>query len=169
MNRPRSIATAVAYFFRALRLRCPSCGERPMFIRWFKVRRLRDWFTPLDGCPRCGYPFERETGYFLMSIWAVNYGFSSILGLILYGILEFFFDLPIWTLMLSVLLPVLIFSVLFARHSKSLFLACDLFFDPHEKDGGDDDGNKLPPPPKTDGGAPASRPVTPCTPAGTVR
>ena len=130
-----------------------------MFIPWRKVRRLRDWFTPLDGCPRCGYPFEREPGYFLMSIWALNYGIGSVIGLVLYGALEWFFDLPVWTLIAAVLSPTLIFSLLFARHSKSLFLAADLFFDPHDKGGGDDGGNKLPPPRPFDGGNPGRKPV----------
>lgn len=140
-----------------------------MFIPWYKVRRLRDWFTPLDGCPRCGYPYEREPGYFLMSIWALNYGVGSVVGLILYGSLEWFFDLPVWTLILAVLTPTLIFSLLFARHSKSLFLAADLFFDPHDRGGGDDQGNKPLPPSPEGGGVPHRNPVKPCEPAGTLR
>ena len=55
-----------------------------MFIPWRQVRSLRDWFMPLDGCPRCGYPFEREPGYFLLSIFAINYGVAAILGLVIY-------------------------------------------------------------------------------------
>ncbi len=140
-----------------------------MFVRWQRVRRLRDWFTPLDGCPRCGYPYDREPGYFLMAIWALNYGFGSVVGLILYGSLEWFFDLPVWTLILAVIAPTVIFSVFFARHSKSLFLAADLFFDPHEKDGGDDGGNKVVQTPPSDGEPPSGRPLEPCEPAGTVR
>lgn len=140
-----------------------------MFIPWHMVRKLRDWFTPLDGCPRCGYPYDREPGYFLMSIWALNYGAGSVVGLILYAALEWFFDLPVWTLIATVLSPTLIFSVFFARHSKSLFLAADLFFDPHEKEGGDDGGNKRLPPSPLDGGSPDGKPAKPCEPAGTVR
>jgi hypothetical protein len=140
-----------------------------MFVPWHRVRRPRDWFTPLDGCPRCGYPFEREPGYFLMSIWALNYGFGSLLGLTLYGLLEWFFDLPVWTLILAVIAPTVCFNLFFARHSKSLFLAADLFFDPHEKDGGDDGGNKNLPPPPQDGGNPDRQPVKPCEPLGPVR
>ena len=140
-----------------------------MFVPWYRVRRLRDWFTPLDGCPRCGYPFEREPGYFLMSIWALNYGVGSLVGLTIYGLLEWFFDLPVWTLILAVIIPTLVFNLIFARHSKSLFLAADLFFDPHEKDGGDDGGNKRLPPPPHDGGNPDRRPVKPCEPLGPVR
>src|SRR5207249_7498822 len=73
----------------ALRLRCPACGETPLFIPWFQVRTLRDWFMPLDGCPRCGYPFEREPGYFLLSIFAINYGVGALLGLLIYLVLDF--------------------------------------------------------------------------------
>ena len=62
----------------ALRWKCPTCGVSPIFIPWYEVRSLRDWFMPLDGCPRCGYPFEREPGYFLLSIFAINYGVQFI-------------------------------------------------------------------------------------------
>jgi hypothetical protein len=112
-----------------------------MFVRWHQVRRVQDWFTPLDGCPRCGYPFEREPGYFLMSTWALNYGLGAALGVALYGLLEWFFDLPLSTLLAGVILPATLFNLLFVRHSKALFLAADLFCDPHQKEGGDDGGN----------------------------
>lgn len=140
-----------------------------MFIPWYKVRRPRDWFTPLDGCPRCGYPYEREPGYFLMSIWALNYGVGSIVGLTLYGLLEWFFDLPIGLLLAGVLLPTVVFNLVFARHSKSFFLATDLFFDPHEKRGGDDGGNKPASPAPDSGGAPDRKPGKPCEPVTPVR
>ena len=156
MTKDRSPALAGIYLLRAAQLRCPACGTKPRF-------------TPLDGCPRCGYAYEREAGYFLISIWAINYGFASILGLILYGLLEGFFELPVWTLMACVLLPVLLFSLFFARHSKSLFLACDLFFDPHDKEGGEDGGNKPPANPPVGGSPAGHQPVKPCEPAGTLR
>jgi uncharacterized protein (DUF983 family) len=121
----------------ALALKCPTCGERPMFIPWHQVRSLRNWFKPLDGCPRCGYPFEREPGYFLMPIFAVNYGVGALLGLVIYLVLDFALHLPIWLVLTLTIIPILLFNIWFARHSKALFLAFDLFFDPHH---GDDDG-----------------------------
>jgi len=154
MPHKKNLATARAYIFRALLLRCPACGTKPLYLRWFRVRRLSDWFSPLDGCPRCGYPYEREPGYFLMAIWAVNYTFSAITGLVLYGSLEYFFDLPVWTLMAAVLAPVLIFSVGFIRHSKAIWLATDLFFDPHHRGDGGDDDNGGPPRSSPDGDSP---------------
>ncbi len=123
-----------------------------------RVRSLQDWFTPLDGCPRCGYAYERETGYFLLAVWAVNYGLGSVLGIAIYMVLEFVFHLPLRWLLVGVILPVMLFNLLFARHAKSLFLAIDHFFDPHRRDA-DGDGGSLTPP------APPTPPVPPREPA----
>jgi uncharacterized protein (DUF983 family) len=134
----------------ALSWKCPMCGERPLFVPWYQVRTLRDWFMPLDGCPRCGYPFEREPGYFLLSIFAINYGVGAFLGLVIYLVLDFCLHLPIWLVLTLTILPMPVFNLLFARHSKALFLAFDLFLDPHrgEDDGGDRHIESPAPPPK---------------------
>jgi uncharacterized protein (DUF983 family) len=133
------------------------------------MRSLRDWFAPLDGCPRCGYPYEREPGYYLVSIWAINYGVGSAIGLAIYGFLEWKLDLPVWELLTAVLVPVFVFSLLFARHSKALFLALDLFFDPHEKEDGDDGGNVLARPRTPSGSGAPQKPPGPCDRAKVVR
>ena len=129
------------YFTRAVLLRCPVCGTKPIFPPLARTRNLHDWFTPLDGCPRCGYAYDREPGYFLLSVWAINYGIAALLGLALYLVFEWFYDWPVWTLIAAVVVPVVLFNILFARHSKSIFIAWDHLFDPHEREGGDDDGN----------------------------
>ncbi len=105
---------------------------------------------PLDGCPRCGYPFQREPGYFLLSIFAINYGVGALLGLVVYLFLDFVLHLPIWLVLTLTIVPIPIFNLWFARHSKALFLAFDLFCDPHrgEEDGGDRDLKSPAPPPK---------------------
>lgn len=114
---------------RALRLRCPLCGRSPLFVSLGSVRSLEDWFAPLEGCAPCGYAYEREPGYFLMAIWAVNYG---IVGLLFLGIvlpLAFIYDLG--TLQaLWLVLPMPLVSFGFARHAKALFMAFDHFLDP---------------------------------------
>ena len=109
-----------------------------MFPAVSRVRNLDDWFTPLDGCPRCGYAYDREPGYFLL---AINYGIAALLGLLLYFLFEWFYDWPVWTLIAAVVGPVVLFNLLFARHSKAIFVAWDHFFDPHERESGDDGGN----------------------------
>ncbi|MFM8231948.1 MAG: DUF983 domain-containing protein [Chthoniobacterales bacterium] len=129
------------YFTRAMLLRCPVCGTKPIFPPLARTRNLHDCFTPLDGCPRCGYAYDREPGYFLLSVWAINYGIAALLGLALYLFFEWFYDWPVWTLITAVVVPVVLFNILFARHSKSIFIAWDHLFDPHEREGGDDSGN----------------------------
>ena len=101
-----------------------------MFIPLTKTRSLTDWFTPLDGCPRCGYAYEREIGYFLLAIWAIGYGCGSMLGLAIYLVLETYYSVSITTLLLATLVPVFLFAMAFARHAKAYFLAIDHFIDP---------------------------------------
>ena len=81
-HRAQQPPSAWRFIRRALMLRCPECGVSPIFRPVREVRSLYDWFTPLDGCPRCGYAYEREQGYFLLSIWGLNYGLIAGLGLI---------------------------------------------------------------------------------------
>jgi uncharacterized protein (DUF983 family) len=118
-----------------------------MFPPLSRTRNFRDWFSPLDGCPRCGYAYEREPGYFLLAIWAVNYGLGSVLGISIYLIIELTWRLPLTQLVPAVVLPVALFNFFFARHAKALFLAFDHFFDPHARGGGDDGGNRRVEPP----------------------
>jgi uncharacterized protein (DUF983 family) len=135
------VAKAGAYLARATRLCCPVCGRSPIFPRALSVRRLWDWLTPFDGCPRCGYAYEREPGYFLMAVWAINCGTASLLGMGIYLFLEMNFSLPAHVLAPAVLVPVLLLNLLLIRHSKAYFIAIDHLLDPHERGGGDDRGN----------------------------
>lgn len=112
-------------------LRCPECGISPIFVPVRRVRGLFDWFTPLDGCPRCGYAYERESGYFLLAVWGVNYGVVAGLGLFVALLLDHYLRWPLLPLLLIVGIPMPILSFLFARHAKALYLAMDHYFDPH--------------------------------------
>ena len=87
---------------------------------------LRDWFTPLDGCPRCGYAYDREPGYFLLALWGINYGVSSVVGIcIAVWIFVFHADWSYTKTLLVVALPLLPIGFLFIRHAKAYFLAID--------------------------------------------
>ncbi len=41
---------------RGLLKHCAVCGSGKLFTRWFRMK---------ERCPRCGYLFEREEGFFL--------------------------------------------------------------------------------------------------------
>ena len=55
---------------RALRLRCPRCGETPLFTGWFAMP---------PRCAFCGIRFERAQGYFVGAIY-VNYGVTVLIA-----------------------------------------------------------------------------------------
>jgi uncharacterized protein (DUF983 family) len=105
---------------RALKLRCPECGEAPIYETVITVRH---------HCPNCGLIFKREQGYFIGAVY-----FNVIVTeSLLFGALMISFvvapstDLPVYKILLglAVILPVLFF-----RHSRSLWLCFDHFFDP---------------------------------------
>ena len=87
--------------------------------------------TPLPGCARCRYEYERESGYFLLATWAVGYGATTLLGLLLWLVSAMVLHLTLGETLLAVLLPLPVFSLLFVRHAKALWLAFDHFWDPH--------------------------------------
>ena len=120
---------APRYINRALHLKCPECGISPVFTPARRVRTLFDWLTPLDGCPRCGFAYNREEGYFLLAIWGVNYGIVAGLGLAVALFFQSYHPLHFWEYAL-IFAPMPLLSMLFARHAKALFLAMDHFFDP---------------------------------------
>ena len=111
-----------------------------MFVPVARTRSLRDWFTPLDGCPRCGYAYDREDGYFLLATWGVHYftiaGFGLVLGLVLLSCTSLGLG---WSIVLTAA-PTVVLGFLFARHAKAIYLAIDHFCDPHVKPGGIPDG-----------------------------
>lgn len=128
---PRTVGKAWLYLKRSLLCRCPTCGERPIFSPLRETRSLHGWLTPLDGCPRCGYAYEREPGYFLLAIWGVNYGVIGLGAMSVYFLLRAPTDLRPTVLFFLCVMPAPLLSLLFARHAKSMFLAMDHFFDPH--------------------------------------
>ncbi len=121
-----------------------------------------DWFTPLDGCPRCGYAFEREPGYFLFALWVVNFFSVVFVALTTYVAIEVWLDLSLPATLALTVGPAPFLSFAVARHAKALFIAVDHFIDPFTpEDNGEDRGGggpPLEPKPPEDAGAPAMDP-----------
>src|SRR5262245_11612656 len=107
---------------RALRLRCPLCGQGQLFRRWL-------WMN--ECCPHCGVKFEREPGFFLGSIY-INYGLTALIIAVAYPLLLFVWSVPERPLLFgavafTVLVPILIFP-----WARSLWLGFDQWHDPRE-------------------------------------
>jgi uncharacterized protein (DUF983 family) len=116
---------AMLLLLRALLLRCPRCGGAGLLVNWFKFR---------PACPRCGLPLEREAGYFTGSM-TINLVATEIVWVLSFvGILLLTWPNPPWQLLQwgSIGLMVL-FPALFFPHSKSLWLAFDLYFRPTDR------------------------------------
>ena len=107
-------------FARALRLVCPYCGKGRLFSGWFAMN---------ERCSACGFKFERETGYFLGSIY-VNYGVAVVIAIVLHLLMQY-----VWqrgALEQTIVIGGLVagFGLGFFRHARALWLAFDLAFDP---------------------------------------
>jgi len=61
---------------RGARKRCPRCGEREVWITWFRAKPL---------CPVCGLRFESEEGGFLGAM-VLNYTFAVSFWVAAFGI-----------------------------------------------------------------------------------
>jgi uncharacterized protein (DUF983 family) len=104
---------------RALRLRCPVCGQTRLFT---------SFFTMHDVCARCGHRYEREVGFFTGAM-AVNLVLTEIIIFVIV-LVAVFNNLPIWLsigggVALAALLPILGFPL-----SRSLWIATDLVLHP---------------------------------------
>lgn len=105
---------------RALRLRCPACGQAKLFQNWISMN---------DPCPDCGRKFNRAPGYLLGSIY-FNYGVTALIVVVIYFSLyltkTFTGRQLLWILTaFSVLFPLWFF-----RYGRALWIAFDERWDP---------------------------------------
>lgn len=107
---------------RALRLRCPLCGQGRLFRRWLLMHK---------NCPHCGVKFEREPGFFLGSIY-INYGLTALIVAIVYPMLLFNKLASERHLLVGSLVFVVLFPLLLFPWARSLWLGFDQWHDPRE-------------------------------------
>ena len=112
--------------WRALRLRCPLCGQGRLFRSWWAINKQ---------CECCQADFQREPGFYLGSIY-YNYGVTTVIVAVAYPLLLFSGTLSNDALLYSSLAFVLLFPLWFFRYSRSLWLAFDQFWDPREGETG---------------------------------
>jgi len=107
---------------RALRLRCPLCGQGKLFRGWLSMNKT---------CPYCGIKFEREPGFFLGSIY-INYGLTALIVSIAYPVLLFNGFASETPLLIGALVFVVIFPVFLFPWARSLWLGFDQWHDARE-------------------------------------
>lgn len=77
-----------------------------------------------ESCPRCGFSYTREPGFYLGSIY-LNYGATVILTGGLYAILVLGMGFSTETALAACLAAAVLFPILFFRHARSFLLALD--------------------------------------------
>jgi uncharacterized protein (DUF983 family) len=121
------LSRALLLLGRALRLRCPNCGQGKPFTSWLRVR---------ERCPACGLKLERgEEGYQVGSYMFNIVAAELIFAALFVGVVLLTWPTPPWKLLqyggiaLMVIAPFAFFPF-----SKTLFLAFDLLFRPAGRD-----------------------------------
>jgi uncharacterized protein (DUF983 family) len=107
-------------WWRALRLRCPACGQSPIF---------RGWFSMYETCASCGRRFDRGPGYLLGSIY-FNYGITAMLVLVGYFAMFFGDVLADWQRLVLLSVFATVFATWFFRYARALWMAFDERWDP---------------------------------------
>ena len=110
---------------RAIRLRCPICGEGKLFGNYLRMEK---------NCSHCGLKFEREPGFFLGSIY-INYGLTAVIVAVAYPILLFNKVVAETPLLVGALAFTLVFPILLFPFARSLWLGFDQWQDPRTKTG----------------------------------
>ncbi len=108
---------------RALRLRCPHCGEGTLFRGVFAVR---------DSCFLCGLAFFRESGYFVASMY-VNVVLTEAIIISTFVASLFLpplFHIPWPTAFALWMLATVVISLGLTRWTRSFWLAFDYWLEP---------------------------------------
>ncbi len=108
---------------RGVLKRCPNCGGGQLFQSFFKLKH---------ACPTCGYRFEREDGYWTGAL-IVNIAACEAWFFVLFvGILIATAPDISWGQVLVVALVTNgLLPIIFYPHSKTLWMAMDLHFNPN--------------------------------------
>ncbi len=113
---------------RGLAKRCPICATRKVWRSWSQLK---------PACPSCGFPFERESGYWVGAI-IVNIAVAETLFALMFfpAMIVTWPEIPWQPLVAIALVTNTVVPFLFYPRSKTTFLAFDLYFNPRRTDEG---------------------------------
>ena len=111
---------------RGLLRRCPVCSNARI---WWSRTQLQ------AGCSRCGFPFEREEGYWVGAIIVNTAVAEALFGILFVGtLIATWPEVPWQPLVVVALLTNVVVPILFYPRSKTVWLAFDLFFNPRRSE-----------------------------------
>lgn len=119
--------SASVLLWRAIRRRCPNCGQRDVFVGYFKLK---------ERCPRCGMLLERGEGDYFLGAYTLNLmGVEVILATAFVIVMVVTWPNPPWNALqyggaaLAVVAPILCYPF-----TKTVWLALDLIFRPPKRE-----------------------------------
>jgi uncharacterized protein (DUF983 family) len=118
--------TTTRLLWRGITKRCPVCGQRGLFRRWFTI---------VERCPRCGFKLERIEGQWIGALGMntiVSFG-AVLLGVIAVSIITYRGGSLTGAVAAVVAIAVVV-PLLFFPTSKTLWAAIDLAMRPLEPD-----------------------------------
>lgn len=101
--------------WRAIRLRCPACGESSLIDRPFHIKH---------HCPSCRSLFKREEGFFVGAILA-NVITTEVVILVVCLVWLLVLGASYETVLIGLFVLALLFPLAFFHHSWSFWLALD--------------------------------------------
>ena len=125
---------------RILSVRCPRCGEGPIF---------RSAFIRAERCSLCDWKFEREHGYWIGGSEVHMFASYGISVLIFIPLLILLGSTP--AVQVGVVGGHVVCSLLLFRYSRAFFIGLDFYVDPGLAEGdndGDDEGVPVAPRPR---------------------
>ncbi len=129
---------------RGLTKRCPVCGSGSLFDGWFRMK---------ERCPRCGYKFEREEGFFLGAYTinlAIAEGLLLILAIVpLIVLLNANPRMSVVPILIIGLVAAVVAPLVFYPFSRTIWSAIDLVLRPPDRTEPSDRHNVAPVPAPT--------------------
>lgn len=105
--------------WRALKLRCPRCGEGKLFSGIVRMP---------DRCPECNLLINRAPGYYLGSTY-VNYGLTAVSMTFIFLFCRLILQIPTRQIIWPLFAYCIVFPILVFRHARAIWLAFDCQFD----------------------------------------
>lgn len=112
-------------FARGLIKHCPLCGSGHLFTGWFRMK---------ERCPRCGYLFEREEGFFL-GAYVINLAIAQGAVIVLAVVPAIVLlarnpDTSIVPIVVGGIVAAILAPIAFYPFSKTIWTAFDLIMRP---------------------------------------
>jgi uncharacterized protein (DUF983 family) len=111
--------------WRGLTKRCAVCGSGHLYTGWFRMK---------ERCPRCGYRFEREEGFFL-GAYVVNLAVAEALIAVLCIVPLIWLsatrpDASLWPVIIAGLVGAALGPFVFYPFSRTIWVAFELILRP---------------------------------------